>query len=82
MMSIKLRDIDILNIQAVDYRCIISRISNCETINLRQNTNLTEKKWNIIKYKNLLQILKITGNLLECRILFSRRCRYCIRYTV
>ena len=43
MMSISLSDIAILNIKDPDYHCIISRISKNETINLMQDTYLTEK---------------------------------------
>ena len=43
MMSMNLSDIPILNIKGSDYRCIISRISKNEAINLVQNTDLTEK---------------------------------------
>ena len=44
MMSINLSDIAILNIKGFDYRNIISLINKNETINLLQNTDLTEKK--------------------------------------
>ena len=43
MMAMNLSDIAILIINSVDYRCIISRISKGEAINLMQNINLTEK---------------------------------------
>ena len=43
MMSMNLSDIAILNIHGADYRCIISRISKSEAINLMQNINLMEK---------------------------------------
>ena len=43
MMSINLSDITVTNIKSVDYRCIITRISKSETINLMQNTDLSEK---------------------------------------
>ena len=45
MMSINLRVIliAILNIKGSDYRCIVSLISENETINLLQNADLTEK---------------------------------------
>ena len=43
MMSMKLSDIAILNIKGSNYRCIISKISKSEVINLMQNINLTEK---------------------------------------
>ena len=50
MMSM---DIAIINIKGSDYRCIISGISKSEAINLMQNTNLTIKKWKIIKQKSI-----------------------------
>ena len=43
MMPINLSNIAILNIKSADYRCIISRISKNEDINLIQNADLTEK---------------------------------------
>ena len=36
-------DIDILNIQGADYRCIISRLSKCDNIKLMKIIDLTEK---------------------------------------
>ena len=54
MMSMNLSDIAILNIKGSDYGCIISLISKNKTINLMQNTDLTEKKRNVIKHKNFL----------------------------
>ena len=58
-------DIAILNTKGSDYRCIISRISKNEAINVMRNADLTEKNWNIIKPNtnsnfeavNLFQIL-------------------------
>ena len=38
-----LSNIAILNIQGIDYRCIIRGISKNEAINLLQNVDLTEK---------------------------------------
>ena len=43
MMSIKLRDIAIINIKSFDYRCVISGISKSEAIKLLQNIDLAEK---------------------------------------
>ena len=43
MISMNLRDIDILNISGADYHCIISGISKSEAINLMQNIDLTKK---------------------------------------
>ena len=37
-----LSDIAILNIKSSDYRCIISRISKNETINVMQNADFTK----------------------------------------
>ena len=44
MMSMNLSNIAILNIKSFYYRCIISRFSNSETINVMQNADLTPKK--------------------------------------
>ena len=43
MMSINLSYIAILNNKGSNYCCIISLINKNETINLMQNTDLTEK---------------------------------------
>ena len=43
LMSINLSDIAILNIKGSDHRCIISRISKNEVINLMKNADLTKK---------------------------------------
>ena len=42
MMSMNLSDIAILNIKSSDYRCIISRISKNEAINVMQNADFTK----------------------------------------
>ena len=47
-MSMKLSDIYILNIYNAGY-CCISGISKSGAINLMQNIDFTEKKWNFIK---------------------------------
>ena len=52
MMSIKLNDIAILNINGADYGCIIDGICKKESVNLIKNTDLTEKKEHY-KNKNL-----------------------------
>ena len=44
MMSMKLSDIDILNIKGSDYPCIISGINRSDAINLMQKVSLTGKK--------------------------------------
>ena len=43
MMSMKLSDIAILNIEGSDYHCIISLISKNKATKLMQNANSTEK---------------------------------------
>ena len=43
MISMNLSNIAILNINGVDYRCIISRINKNEAMNLMHNTDLAEK---------------------------------------
>ena len=44
MMSMNLSDVAILNIKSSDYCCIISRISQSETIKLLQKIDLAEKE--------------------------------------
>ena len=46
MMSKNLSGIAIVNIQDVDYCCIISGISKCEPKNVMQNIDMTEKSEN------------------------------------
>ena len=58
MISIKLSNIAVLSIKGADYCCIITGISKSEAINLMQNIFLSEKKWDIIKYKNLFSDIK------------------------
>ena len=43
MMSIDINSIAIFNIHIVDCRCIISRISNSEVLNLLKNAELNKK---------------------------------------
>ena len=61
MMSMNLSDIAILNIKNGNYHCIISGISKSEAITLIENT---EKKWNIMKHKNLLSSIKMGKDIL------------------
>ena len=58
MISMKLSNIAVLSIKGADYCCIITGISKSEAINLMQNIFLSEKKWDIIKYKNLFSDIK------------------------
>ena len=44
VMSINLIDIIVLNIQGVDYSCIIDGVTKYNAINLLQNTDFTESK--------------------------------------
>ena len=44
IMSVKLNDIAILNINTGDYCCIINGISKNDAVNLIQNANLTEMR--------------------------------------
>ena len=89
MMSMNLNDIAILNIKSADYCCRISGISKNKAINLMQNTNLTEKKWNIIKHKDSFSYKKRGEEILTfgdieiektnftaTKTLFFKRCRY------
>ena len=59
-----LSDTAILNIKTPDYCCISSRISKSEAKNLMPSTDLTEKKCNIMKYKNLLSHVKMGKEIL------------------
>ena len=43
MMSMNLSDVAISKIKIADYRCIITRISKSEAINLMENIGLSEK---------------------------------------
>ena len=43
MISVNLSDIAILNFKGSDYRCIITRFSKNEAINVMQNADLTER---------------------------------------
>ena len=54
MMSIILGSIAILNIHSVDYGCNINRINRSDTVSLLQNADLTEKKRNIKKKKEIV----------------------------
>ena len=63
MMSMNLSDIAILNIKGCDYRCIISRISKNETINVMQNADFTT--WNITEHKNLVSHAKMGKSILK-----------------
>ena len=46
------------------YRSIMSLISKSEGINLMQNVDFTEKKWNILKYENVLSHIKMGKEIL------------------
>ena len=58
MVSMKLRNIAVLSIKGADYCCIITGIGKSDAINLMQNIFLSEKKWDIIKHKNLFSDIK------------------------
>ena len=51
MMFMNLNDIVILNIKSADYRCIISKISKSEAINLMLIADLTEKSGTLCNMK-------------------------------
>ena len=64
MMSIKLSDIAILNIECSDYRSIISLISKNEAINLMENADLNKNKGNVLNIKNLFSYTKMGKEIL------------------
>ena len=53
-----LSDIAILNINGVDYFCIITRISKGEAVKLLQTADLNKKKQKHIKYKTFIMKYK------------------------
>ena len=57
-MSMNFSSIAILSINNADYCCMITRISKNEAINLMQNIVLSEKMWDIIKYKKIFSVIK------------------------
>ena len=57
-------DIAILNIKGSNYRCIISRISKSEAINLMQNADLTPKKAEHYKIYNSLSYTRMVKEIL------------------
>ena len=62
MMSVNLDNVAILNMNGVNYRCILSGIRKSEAVNLLQNANLSEKKINLnknVNYENINQNVKI-----------------------
>ena len=64
MMSMNLSDIAILNTSGADYHCTISETSKNDNIDLLQNIDLSEKKSNIIKHKNVFSHVKICKEIL------------------
>ena len=54
MMSMNLSDITVLKIYGVDCRCIITRISKSEAINLMPNIDLNEESGTLSKYKKFI----------------------------
>ena len=48
----------IISVKGNDYRIYFFYMSKDEVINLLSNANLTKKKQNIIKHKNLLSCIK------------------------
>ena len=54
IMPMNLSDIAILNINGVDYFCIITRISKGEAAKLLQTADLNKKKQKHIKYETFI----------------------------
>ena len=77
MISMNLSDIAILNINSVDYCCIITRISKSETVNLLQKADWNAKKK---KKKNIIEE-HITNILRSKKISFGKKnYKYFINY--
>ena len=64
MMSINFSDIAILNIKSADYRCIISKMSKNQTVNVMQNTDLIEKSTTCLKDVDIEKVL--LSNKISC----------------
>ena len=62
MMSMYLSNITILNIDCVDYGCIITIINQIEGLNFMQSIDSTEKSRALMKYKNLVEHKSKWGN--------------------
>ena len=45
ILIVNINDIAIITVKNVDYRCIIHRISKCETINLLENSVLEHRAY-------------------------------------
>ena len=52
----KISGIAILNIKSANYHCIISGIRKSEAIHLMQNTDLNERKGNIVNIQSNLKL--------------------------
>ena len=59
MMAYQLRNIAILNVKGVDYRCLLCNITRNVTINRFKNSKLHEKStlwiWILVQIKRLLE---------------------------
>ena len=55
LLVIILSNITILNIDCVDYGCIVTIINQIEDLNFMQSIDSTERSRALIKYKNLLE---------------------------
>ena len=56
MISVNLSNIAIINIHGANYRCIISRISKSEAINVMQNIDLSGKSRTLENTKKYFNI--------------------------
>ena len=56
--ALTFKNIAIVFVKGSDYKIHFWCMSKNRATNLLRNTNLTEKKWNIIKHKNLLSHMK------------------------
>ena len=59
-----LSDIAILYIKCSEYCCIINLINENDAMNFMQNADLTQKKRNVVKHKNVLSHIKMANEIL------------------
>ena len=68
-MSINLNNIAILNIQGIDYCCIINGIGKSGAVNLLQNADLTEGREELKKFKTFITTYKMSKEIITFGIL-------------
>ena len=82
-MSVNLSNYAILIINGADYCSIITGIGKSEAINLMQNIDLSEKKLNIMKYKNLFSNINMDKEMIKFGdIEIEKQKFYCLKIPI